>query len=434
MTLICIKTSGCAHNMADSEAMAQFLVEAGYSVIHEDETDADLIVYNTCTVKNPTDDKFFTKLKRTTKPVVIAGCIPQSQKDADWLKDHVALGVDMLDKIVDAVKAKLNGEIVHFLENTPLPPIRNFLPTKRRNPFVAIVPLLQGCLGNCTYCKTKAARGNLKSYPTKDIIKQIRLAKHAGVKEVWLVSEDNGAYGLDINTTLPKLLREIIKLEGKQEQNAEHRLPAFRVRVGMLNPQYAFRYANELAEILEHNLFYKFLHIPVQVGSDKVLKEMKRPYTIKQFKQAISTIRTAISNFTFATDIIAGYPTETEDDFKETMKLLAEEKFTVINISKFYPRPGTPAAAMQLISTKEVKARSKAVSDWFTKRNNNEHYVGQIVSALFTEKGKNNSFVGRTENYKQVIVINTDDSILGTIKNVKVLSTTRDDLKGDLVE
>ncbi|MCF7798939.1 tRNA (N(6)-L-threonylcarbamoyladenosine(37)-C(2))-methylthiotransferase [Candidatus Woesearchaeota archaeon] len=433
MTLICIKTYGCAHNIADSEVMAQFLSDAGFSVTFEDDKNADLIVYNTCTVKNPTDDKFFTQLQRATKSVVITGCIPQSQKNENWLKNHVAVGVDRLDKIVEAVKAKLAGQIVQFLESSSFPPTRNFLPTNRQNHFIAIIPLLQGCLGNCTYCKTKAARGNLKSYAPEDIIKQIRLAKNAGVKEMWLVSEDNGAYGLDTNTTLPNLLREIIKFESKEEDATTNQIfPAFRIRLGMLNPQYAFKYKDELAEIMQHPVFYKFLHIPVQCASNKVLKEMNRPYTIEQFTKALLTIRQAIPNFTFATDIIAGYPTETTDDFQETMKLLEQENFAILNISKFYPRPKTPAANLKLLPTKEVKRRSKAVSDWFSEQNNNEHYVGKIVRALFTNRGKNNSFLGRTKNYKQVVV-QTDKDILGTMQKVKITGTTRDDLKGDLV-
>lgn len=431
MVLICIKTFGCAHNMADSEAMAQYLVDAGYSVTFEDDANVDLLIYNTCTVKTPTDDKFFTLLKNATKPVVLAGCIPQSQKDALWLKDYVAVGVDRLENIVEAVKARLANEHVHFLNTTSLPPARNVLPTKRRNPHIAIIPLLQGCLGKCTYCKTKTARGKLKSYAPKDIIKQIRLAKHAGIQEMWLVSEDNGAYGLDIKTTLPDLLREIIPLA--QNQNAKDQPAAFRIRIGMLNPQYAYKYKHDLAEILQYDCFYKFLHIPVQAGSNNVLKDMNRPYTIEQCKDALTIIRQAIPDITFATDIIAGYPTETQDDFAQTMQFLAEENFAAINISKFYPRPQTLAAQLKPLPTKVVKARSKQVSDWFSQQNNNDCYVGKVVHAFFTEQGKNNSFIGRTTNYKQVILTRADTSILGTTQQVRILSTTRDDLKGELV-
>jgi threonylcarbamoyladenosine tRNA methylthiotransferase CDKAL1 len=410
---------GCAHNLADSEAMAQFLTTAGFDVVFEETQDADIIVYNTCTVKNPTEDKFFTLLAKQTKPVVLAGCIPQSQQGETWLDAYSAVGVDNLSLIVDAVRATLDNRVLHALSSSASPPERDFLPSKRRNPFIAIIPLLQGCLGTCTYCKTKSARGALKSYAEESIIKQIRLAKLAGVNEVWLVSEDNGAYGLDIGSSLPQLLRQLLPIGG------------VKVRLGMLNPQYLFRYAHELADILSHDMFYKFLHVPVQSGSDKVLLDMHRPYTIKQCKDALAILREKIPDMTFATDIICGYPTETDEDFLATMDFLRDEQFTVLNISKFYPRPQTPAAKLQLLPTKKVKERSKQLSQWFAVQNTNRSYEGKILSVFFTERGKNNSFVGRTSNYRQVVVFSEKD-ILGTTQEVYIESTTRDDLRGKI--
>jgi len=420
MMRICISTVGCAHNLADSEAMAQFLTTAGFDVVFEDARDADVIVYNTCTVKNPTEDKFFTLLAKQKKPVVLAGCIPQSQQHEAWLNAYSAIGVDNLSSIVDAVRATLDNRVFHALSSSLTPPARDFLPTKRRNPFIAIVPLLQGCLGNCTYCKTKSARGVLKSYAEESILKQIRLAKLAGVKEVWLVSEDNGAYGLDIGLSLPHLLRQLLPIGG------------VKVRLGMLNPQYLFRYAHELADILSHDMFYKFLHVPLQSASDVVLRDMHRPYTIQQCKDALVVLRKKIPDMTFATDIICGYPTETDDDFLATMNFLREQEFAVLNISKFYPRPQTPAAKLPLLSTKKVKERSRKLSQWFALQNTNRSYEGKTLSVLFTERGKYNSYVGRTDNYKQVIVF-SEKNILGKKLNVRILSSTRDDIRGEVV-
>lgn len=424
MIRIGIKTFGCSHNLADSETMAHYLLEADFDVFLANAEDellgADLIVYNTCTVKNPTDDKFFVTLSRTKKPVIIAGCIPQSQEKESWLKEYSAVGVEQLHKIVEAVTKTLQGEIVHYLERGNSTS-RDFVPVIKKNSLIAIIPILQGCLGGCVYCKTKQARGNLKSYAPELILRQIRQAKLQGCKEVWLVSEDNGAYGLDIQTTLPALLQSILEIKGD-----------FKVRIGMLNPQYAYKYQDELIKLLEHDRFFKFLHIPVQAGNNDVLKKMRRVYTVEEFSKTILALRVVHSDITIATDIICGFPTETKSQFEDTMKMVKELRFSIINISKFYPRPGTLAAKMKLLPTKEVKARSKELSDWFAQTNENKQFEGKELIVLFDEVGhEKGSFIGRTENYRQVIVHSTQ-ALLGKKAKVFIKSSKRDYLLGTL--
>lgn len=443
MQTIHIKTYGCAHNMADSETMAQYLQEAGYTITGIESKDqqsvvgdgkekteqelignADLVIYNTCTVKNPSEDKFFSQLKRTKAKVIIAGCIPQSERNATWLKEYSAIGVEQLHRIVEVVQETIAGKTLHILEKSKTPQSRNFVPMLRKNSLIAIIPILQGCLGSCTYCKTKFARGSLKSYPLKDIIEQLRIAKHEGVKEVWLVSEDNGAYGLDRGTTFIALLDEIIKLGDGP-----------RIRIGMFNPEYAYEYREELARIYQHPLFYKFAHIPVQAGNNDVLNEMKRPYTVEEFEEALRVIKEKNPDMSFATDIICGFPTEKLEHFQETMDLVKRHEFAMINISKFYPRSGTVAANMKLIPTKEVKSRSKELSDWFSRQNYNSRHEGQTVTALVSEKGKHDSMIARLNNYRQVIIQNcSDETLLGKKVQIKIKTTTRDDLRGELIK
>jgi len=445
MVKVFIKTFGCSHNFADSEEMSSYLIQAKYEVEGLDdfrkESDeeiikkSDIIIYNTCTVKNPSDDKFFSLLKKTKKPVILAGCIPQSQQEEEWLKNYSAIGVDNLDLIDEVVKKTLEGKIIHRL-NKKTSFEKRELPLIRRNKFIAIIPILEGCLGACTYCKTKHARGHLKSYPLKIIINQIRKAKNTGAKEVWLVSEDNGAYGKDINSSFPELLNEISKIiiNNDESEREEENRTKLKIRVGMLNPEYAFEYRKELGEILKQKQFYKFLHIPIQCADNEVLKEMKRPYTIEECKETFDYLKKEIPEITIATDIICGFPTETEEQFEKTMDFVKEQEFTVINISKFYPRPKTPAAKMKLLPTDKVKRRSKKLSDWFSSINFNKDYEGLTVSALFTEKGKyEGSFIGKTDNYRNVIV-KTDKNILGKELLVKIKTTTRDDLRGELLK
>ncbi len=433
MTLVHIKTYGCAHNMSDSEVMAQYLVKEGYQVsgfgrlaIEQDLSEpelietADLVIYNTCTVKNPSEDKFFSQLHATNKPVIIAGCIPQAEARAEWLVQYSAIGVEQLHRVADVVEQTLQGVVVHELKKQKSLHKRDFVPTLRKNKYVAIIPILQGCLGACTYCKTKFARGTLKSYPLDDIIAQIRLAKHDGIHEMWLVSEDNGAYGLDIDLTLLDLLRAIQSIEGD-----------FKIRLGMFNPEYAYEYRHELPEIIKDDRFYDFIHIPIQAGNNQVLEDMVRPYTREQFQEAVDLFKEKIPSISIATDIICGFPTESDDQWKETMDLVKKNTFSVINISKFYPRGGTSAAKMKLLPTEIPKARSKELSEWFAGQNYNESYVGTTVKVFFSEEGKNDTLIGKTQNYKQVVIVGNKD-LLGKYALVTITHTTRDDLRGHL--
>ena len=466
--IIHFKTYGCSHNVADSETMAQHLLmsanseqnsvsnlvsnsEFAFGLVSNSEftsssssskysfkitglspetssekfiEEADLIIYNTCTVKNPSDDKFFSLLKKMTgkKPLIIAGCISQAQKNSEWIKEYSAIGVDQLDKIVEVVQGTLNGEVVHRLEKLLGPYERNFIPLQRKNAHIAVIPILSGCLGNCSYCKTKSARGVLRSVKLDSVITQIRLAKSAGIKEIWLVSEDNGAYGLDIGLTFPDLLREISLIEGD-----------FKVRIGMLNAEYAYRYRNELAELMTKDCFFKFLHIPIQAANNSVLKSMVRLYTIEEFETAVNVIREKNPTLNLATDIICGFPTETKIQWDDTMNFLKRFPFDIINISKFYPRPGTPAAKMQLIPTDEVKRRSKELTEWFNSVNLNSPLVGSELQVFFDDKGvEKGTLIGRSDNYKQVIV-NAEEKLLGTFQKVKIVDCVRDYLYGELV-
>ena len=428
MTIVHIKTFGCAHNMADSEVMAHYLAMSDYHVtglgqVSKEEEDkqlaeADLIIYNTCTVKNPSDDKFFSQLNKTNKPVVLSGCIPQSQKKAEWLEKFSALGVEQLHAVPEVVQETLKGNVVHKLGKSKELPDRTFLPVHRKNKYVAIIPILQGCLGACTYCKTKFARGHLKSYPLDSIITQVRNAKTNGVKEIWIVSEDNGAYGLDIGSDFPSLLRELIKIEGD-----------FKVRIGMFNPEYAYKYRDVLPELMNNDRFYKFLHIPIQAGNNQVLKDMVRPYTVEEYKEAVAALRKGIPGVSIATDIICGFPSENDAQWQDTMQLCKEMAFEVINISKFYPRPGTLAHGMKQLPTEVPKQRSAELTQWWNAQNYNESYVGTEVRAFFSELGKDATVIGKTDNYKQVVVPGGEE-LLGTWQHATVESVTRDDLRG----
>ncbi|CAG2063217.1 unnamed protein product, partial [Timema podura] len=218
------------------------------------------------------------------------------------------------------------------------------LPKVRKNPLIEIIPINTGCLNQCTYCKTKHARGELGSYPPDQIVQRARQSFEEGVCELWLTSEDTGTYGRDIGTNLPELLWQLVEV-----------IPdGCMMRVGMTNPPYILEHLEEMAHILSHPRVFSFLHVPVQSGSDAVLTDMKREYNCSDFQRVVDFLTDRVPGVTIATDIICGFPTETEEDFQETLRLCHKNKFPSLFINQFYPRPGTPAARMPRIPTQEV--------------------------------------------------------------------------------
>ncbi len=424
MPKIYIETQGCSHNQADSEHMAGLLQQAQYELV-QDAEDADLVLLNTCTVKTPAEKDFFRRLhelENNGKKLVIGGCIPQT--DPEKLQGYSLIGTYQLDKIVDVVAGTFNGAAVRHIERNGKPQLN--VPKVRKNDVVEIVPINIGCMSACTFCKTKAARGNLQSYPVDEIIKGVREASSDGVSEIWLTSQDTGCYGFDIGTTLPGLLQEILQIENKD----------FRIRVGMGNPQHFLKILDAMCEVLQHEKVFKFLHIPVQAGNDGVLKAMKRGYTVEEFKAVVEAFRRKIPNITISTDIICGFPGETEEQFQDTVKLIQEVQPEVVNVSRFWARPKTAAERMggQLSET-ETKRRSTIITELFRTiaLEKNKKWVGWEGEILIDEKGTlEGTWIGRNDWYKQVVV--AGELALGQRIKVKITDATKFDLRGEVTD
>ena len=212
----------------------------------------------------------------------------------------------------------------------------------------------RGCLGACTYCATKNARGNLHSYTIKNVVERVKDAVKKGAKKILLTSEDMGCYGKDIGVNLADLLKEIVKIPGD-----------FEVRVGMMNPTFALEFLDDLVKVFKNEKIIKFLHIPVQSGNDVVLKRMNRAYAVEDFEKIVDYFRNEIPEIIISTDIICGFPGETELQFEDSLNLIKKVEPEVLNISKFYPRPGTPAKNMKQLSTRTIKERSIRMSKLF---------------------------------------------------------------------
>ena len=403
-----MRTWGCSHNVSDSEYMAGALEAYGYSVtdVEVDLPSADCAVLNSCTVKGPSQQAFMNMVKKCQTlgvPLVVAGCVPQGQRDMPELQSVSIIGTQQIDRVTEAVEQTLAGNTVRLLSKASLP--RLDMPKVRRNPLVEIIPLSTGCLGSCTYCKTRHARGVLGSYDPDAIVARVESAVADGVQEIWLSSEDTGAYGRDIGSSLVQLLRRILD---KLPQDCSTML-----RVGMTNPPFILAQLYELAAILNDPRVFKFLHVPVQAGSNAVLRAMRREYTREEFERVASFLKRKVPGIYFSTDIICGFPGETEADFEETLTLIAKHQFVAVHISQFYARPGTPAARMKQIATSVKKDRSRRLTALTRSFVRHEHLRGSVQHVwVGQEKAPSGEMVGHTACYVKVL-LPFDASLVG---------------------
>ena len=426
--LVYVESYGCAANKFDFEIMLAYMEQAGYSVTNDSES-ADVFLVNTCGVKKPTEDRVIAKLRVLegyNTPLIITGCLPKINLYA-VLKAapsfSVILDPHSLDKIPLAIRSieRREKNRIFFSEN-PLLKLR--LPKSRLNSAIEIISISEGCAGACTYCCVRFARGSLLSYPKEIIVERIGKAVNEGVKEIWMTSQDNGAYGTEVGTNLAELLQECCRVKGK-----------FLIRVGMMNPHHAFYLLPELIEAYKDEKIFKFLHLPVQSGDNEVLKRMKRQYTVEQFKDIVNSFREEFPDITLSTDIICGFPGEGSDDFERTLNLVEEVKPDIVNISKFFVRPKTPAKNMEQLDSREVKDRSRRLTRLVNtvSFNRNQRWRNWTGEVLVDEKGKGDSWIGRNYTYKP-IVIKTSENIFGRFVRVKVINAFQTYLEGEPVD
>jgi MiaB-like tRNA modifying enzyme len=421
MAKIWVEAYGCSASFADSEMISGLIVNGGHSLA-ENEKDSDLSVIVTCSVKDVTAHKMVHRIKKLrTNPLVVAGCLPKAEQATveKFSPKASLLGPNSLGKTLEVIQSTLDGIKTVELADTDISKVG--LPKVRLNPAVGIIEIASGCMSECTFCQTKIAKGVLKSYRLGDIVRQVRHEVEDGCAEIWLTSTDNGCYGFDIGSSLPELVHTVSEIEHD-----------FMIRVGMMNPMYLPRIKGSLLESFENDKVFKFLHIPVQSGSDKVLKDMKRMHTSKIFYDVDYEFRKKFDRFTVATDIIVGFPTETEEDFVKTLDLINKTRPDVVNLSRYSARSGTKASQMKQMDVDKVKQRSKIVFDLAKKisQERNEEWIGWEGEVLFDEVS-NGTIKGRNFAYKQVV---TDDKVgLGQRVNVKIERAAPNGLYGSIV-
>ena len=420
MAKIFVEAYGCSASFADSEMISGLILNGGHTLV-DNSSESDLNIIVTCSVKDATANKMIHRIKSLkSKPLVVAGCFPKAEKNTveKFAENASLLGPNSLGKTLQVINSTLNGRKQVSLEDSDLSKVG--LPKVRLNPVVGIVEIASGCMSECTFCQTKLSKGDLSSYRLGDIVRQVQTEINEGCKEVWLTSTDNGCYGFDIGTDLPSLVNAVVEIPDD-----------FMIRVGMMNPMYMPRIKEALIESFDNDKVFKFLHIPVQSGSDKVLHDMKRGHTVSTFREIVKRAKERFGNFTISTDVIVGFPSETEEDFQKTVNLLDETRPDVVNLSKYSARPGTEAAEWKQIDVVEVKRRSKIIFEQINKisLDNNKKWIGWTGKVLFDEK-IDDGIKGRNFAYKPVFVRNAVD--IGQSHIVEITDVTVNSLLGKI--
>ncbi|MFA6252204.1 MAG: tRNA (N(6)-L-threonylcarbamoyladenosine(37)-C(2))-methylthiotransferase [Candidatus Paceibacterota bacterium] len=417
-----IKTFGCKLNFADSSLIDIFLSEK-YEKVNDIDL-ADFVVLNTCGVVDTTANKILKEageLKESGKIVILGGCLPETMKDECRNVSNGMLSPTNIDKINEVVELVLEGNKIEMLEGTDLDKsvfIRNEKPL---NSTSAIIAISEGCLGCCSYCVTRLARRKLVSFDKKNILLQICHFLNNGFKEIQLTSQDLAIYGFDKGKQeLPLLLSDIKSLPGR-----------FKVKLGMMNPDWTKRVIDEILSEMENDVFYKFLHVPVQSGSNELLLKMRRGYEREDFEEIAKKFRNKFDDTILSTDIIVGHPLETEEMFLATVDMLKKIRPDIIHIFKFSSRPNTPDEKLKDLPDRIKKDRSRIITDLFHKMNEekNKEYVGKDFEVLVVEK-RGDVFLCRTNSGRTIVL--KDMVEIGSFRRVKIVGFKWNYLEGEL--
>jgi MiaB-like tRNA modifying enzyme len=411
--MILLISQGCSANSSESEQIAGLLSKNGFEVEFTP-TNPNAIILNLCTVKG---DSTALKAVRTAKekypkvPMLVTGCTtPELISSLQKIDKAISVAsTHAVERIPAIIKKVIAGETIFDLQKEHSPKLG--LPKIRKNSIVGIISIAEGCMDACSFCSTRMVKGRLKSYDMQQIAEEAKILTEDGCKEIWLTAQDASCYGFDTGTDLAELAQQILsKVKGD-----------YRIRMGMGNPRHTLNYAEKLLEVYKEERVFKFLHLPVQSGSDKILQAMKRKHTVDDYKKLAELFYNEFSDFAISTDIIVGFPGETEEDFQKSLDLIRWSKPTGCNRTRFVPRKGTLAATMpNQIPSIEKYRRSAELTKVFTETalQNNLKYVGTEQNILIDEVGKKNTWIGRANNYKPVAV--HGDFQIGDRVNVRI--------------
>lgn len=427
-----IETYGCSANQNNSEIMAGLLKQNGYEITNNEKI-ADIIIINSCIVKGKTETKIKRRiqdLSKLNKLLIISGCIAQTEFNSikKLYNKSILLGTHHIKDIVKIIKDSIENNIDSSKQKEYLSEKNEeklILPKIPLNKLISITQISEGCLGECSYCKTRLAKGKLYSYNKENIIKSIKNDLQSGAKEVWITSQDCASYGIDRGKNeLPLLLNEIISLKGN-----------FKIRIGMMNPNNLYQILDPMLEIYESEKVYKFLHIPIQSASNNVLKDMKRQYKIEIAEEIITKFREKFPNGTIATDIITGYPTEKEYDHKMNMEFIQKYKPDVFNLSKFSKHKGTEAAKHEQLSIEIINKRTSELMKMHrdSAMENKKKYLNKELKVFVNKISAPGLYEARDENYNIVLIKSRDKSIFGKTIDMKIKEVGAHHMIGEVI-
>jgi len=389
---------GCTANQGETLEMREHANQLGHELATDSAT-AETVVLGTCTVIESTQnrmEKRISELMDQGKNVIVSGCMATA--DTKVLNSKFPNAPLVSPGDVDGL-----GDLIGR---------GGCKPETLESPFAAILPISSGCLGRCTYCATLKARGRVKSRSVNDIFFKAQYAIDSGSKELLLTSQDNGAFGADSDSSLELLLNELSHLEGE-----------FRLRVGMLNPMLVAGRSKEMAEAWRDPRTYKFMHLPIQSGSQKILDSMTRDHTLEEFWEVVEVFRENYPEMMIITDIITGFPGETDEDHQETVKLLNQLSPDLVNVTRFSPRKGTPAARYKRVDGRIIKKRSRELTHLRKElgAKSFKRFIGRQTSILTVENQRKGSTLCRDDNYRPIIL--KKELPLGEFYNVKIIDS-----------
>ncbi len=432
---IYLESFGCSASQASAEVMKALVRELGHELLGLDTADqAEVYICNSCTVKYTTEQKILHKIRSLGEKnveVIVSGCMPEVQLE-DVLhanpEAHI-LGVNSVSSLGDLLfsieqrnkQGIFRGDHLEIYTHEPM----GFLnvPRERFNSNIHICQISQGCNFACSYCIVKYARGKLYSFPPNEIVKDIRTAVADGCKEIWLTSQDDSQYGMDTGFKLPELLRMISKIPGD-----------FRIRVGMMNPISVQPILDDIVDAFDSEKIFKFIHLPIQSASHSVLKKMNRMHRMDTVGMIIEKFRSRFSDLSLFTDVIVGFCSETDEDFKETVEWVRKYRPEKVNISRYSPRKHTKAFSFRNLDSRisiqrshylhkvceEIKLESKqGIIGW----------KGKVFASKYTEIG---DILTRTDSYRPVI-ISGSDLRPGQCANVEIIASKPGYFLGRLV-
>ena len=431
---VAFRTFGCQMNISDTEAMMGILRRAGHEIIESEEV-ADAVIVNTCAVREKSEDKLYGKLgqlkalKKSNDRLIVGVCGCVAEKNSTELLTHrevnFVFGTRAISRIDELLSRAAGGERLIEMGDY-IDELDANCPRVRTSKHHAWVTIIYGCDKFCSYCIVPYTRGREKSRKMADILNEVKQLADSGYREITFLGQNVDSYGKDLmdGSSLAALLRETLKVEGIE-------------RIWFLT-SYPRDFSDELIDVIAScERISRSIHLPVQSGSNRILKAMNRGYTREYFLNLTRRVKERVQDSSLSTDIIVGFPGETDDDYNDTVSLIKEVRFERVNLAMYSPREGT-LSARKLPDDIPQEVKIRRLNDLLAlqkhiNRQENEKYLNKVIDVIGEGKIKGNGKIyGRTMNNK-IVIYHADASMIGTPVKIKVDSVSAGPLYGEIV-